>query len=91
MKIKLNHFKTFLFTQWSYLQRLWAAHTSPILMTEGILKSQKQRDELTIKLHMSNQPQKSEINYSMNVVSYAQIAIKKHIIQARPANAHAES
>ncbi len=60
-------------------------------MTEGILKSQKQLDELTIKLHMSNQPQKYEINYSMNVVSYAQIAIKKRIFQARPANAHAES
>ncbi len=47
--------------------------------------------ELTIKLHMSNQHQKSEINCPMNDVSYAQIAFKKLIFQARPANAHAES
>ncbi len=60
-------------------------------MNGGILKSQKLLAELTIKLHMSNQQQKSEINYPMNVVSYAQIAFKKLIFQARLANAHAES
>ncbi len=59
-------------------------------MNGGILKSQKLLAELTIKLHMSNQQQKSEINYPMNVVSYAQM-FKKLIFQARPANAHAES
>ncbi len=32
---------------------------------------------------------KSEMNCPMNVVSYAQIAFKKLIFQARPANAHA--
>ncbi len=60
-------------------------------MNGGTLKSQKLLAELTIKLHMSNQQQKSEINCPINVVSYAQIAIKKLIFQARPANAHAES
>ncbi len=45
----------------------------------------------SIKLHMSNQQQKSEINCPMNVVSYAQIVFKKRIFQARPANARAES
>ncbi len=59
----------------------------PILMNGGILKSQKLLAELTIKLHMSNQQQKSEINCPMNVVSYAQIAFKKRIFQARPADA----
>ncbi len=34
---------------------------------------------------MSNQQQQSEIIYPMNVVSYAQIAFKKLIFQARPA------
>ncbi len=38
---------------------------------------------------MSNLQQKSEINCPTNVVSYAQIAFKKRIFQARPANAHA--
>ncbi len=60
-------------------------------MNGGILKSQKLLAELTNKFHMSNQQQKSEINYLMNVVSYAQIAFKKLIFQARPANAHVES
>ncbi len=46
---------------------------------DGILKSPKLHAELTIKLHMSNQQQKSEINCPMNVVSNAQIAFKKHI------------
>ncbi len=40
---------------------------------------------------MLNQQQKSEINCSMIVVSYAQIAFKKLFLQARPASAHAES
>ncbi len=62
-----------------------------ILMKGGNLKSQKLLPELTIKLHLSNQQQKSEINCPMNVVSYAQIVFKKRIFQARPANAHAES
>ncbi len=52
---------------------------------------QKLLAELTIKLHMSNQQQQSEINCPMNVVSYAQKAFKNLIFQARPANAHAES
>ncbi|MGL6081221.1 MAG: hypothetical protein ACRC4N_01760 [Gammaproteobacteria bacterium] len=39
---------------------------------------------------MSNQQQKSEINYLMNVVSYAQIAFKKLIFQARPATGHVD-
>ncbi len=60
-------------------------------MNGGILKSQKLLTKLTIKLHMSNQQQKSEINGLMNIVSYAQIAFKKLIFQARPGNAHAES
>ncbi len=60
-------------------------------MNGGILKSQKLLAELTIKLHTSNQQHKSEINRPMNVVSYAQIAFKKLIFQARPANAHAQS
>jgi len=60
-------------------------------MNGGILKSQKLLAELTIKLHMSNQQHKSEINCPMNVVSYAQIAFRKHIFQARPANTHAKS
>ncbi len=46
-------------------------------MNGGMLKSQKLLAELTIKLHMSNQQQKSEISCPMNVVSYAQIAFKK--------------
>ncbi len=53
----------------------------------GILKSQKLIAELTIKLHMSNHHEKSQINYPMNVVSYAQIAFKKLIFQSTPANA----
>ncbi len=40
---------------------------------------------------MSNQQLKSEINCPKNVVSYAQIAFKKRIFQARPGNVHAES
>ncbi len=32
--------------------------------------------ELAIKLHKSNQQQKSEIYFPMNVVSYAQISFK---------------
>ncbi len=40
-------------------------------MNGGILKSQKLLAELTIKLHMSNQQHKSEMNCPMNVVSYA--------------------
>ncbi len=39
-----------------------------VLMNGGILKSQKLLAELPIKLHMSNQQQKSEINCPMNVV-----------------------
>ncbi len=95
--MKMNPFKTnSLFEEsyfiWRpYLQRLRAAHTRPILMNGGILKSQKLLTELTIKLHMSNQQQKSEINCSMNVVYYAQIAFKKLIFQAISANVHAES
>ncbi len=46
-----------LFTRRPYLQRHRAAHTRPILMNGGILKSQKLLIELTIKLHMSNQQQ----------------------------------
>ncbi len=46
-------------------------------MNGGILKSQKLLAKLTIKLHMSNQQQKSEINCPMNVVSYAEIEFKK--------------
>ncbi len=57
----------------------------------GILKSQKLFAELTIKLHMSNQQQKSGINCPMNVIYYAQIAFKKLIFQAGLANVHAES
>ncbi len=49
--------------------------TSPISMNGGILKSQKLLAELTIKLHASNQQQKSEMNCPMKVVSYA----KKHL------------
>ncbi len=45
--------------------------TRPISMNGGILKSQKLLAELTIKLHVSNQQQKSEINCPMKVVSYA--------------------
>ncbi len=60
-------------------------------MNGAILKSQKLIAELTIKLYISTQQQKSEINYPINVVSYAQIALKKRIFQAKPANAHAES
>ncbi len=62
-------------------------------MNGGILKSQKLLVELTIKLHTVYQisNKKSEINYPMNVVSYAQIVFKKLIFQARPANAHVES
>ncbi len=59
-------------------------------MNRGILKSQNLIVELPIKVHMSNQQQNSEINCPMNVVSYAQIAFKKLIFQARPANVHAE-
>ncbi len=63
-----------------------AAHTkpSPILMNEEILKSQKMLAELTIQLHMSYQQQQSEINCPINVVSFAQIAFKNLIFQARP-------
>ncbi len=57
-----------------------------VLMNGGILKSQKLLAELPIKLHMSNQQQKSEINCPMNVVFYAQIVFKKRIFQARPAH-----
>ncbi len=67
------------FTRWPYLQRLWAAHTRPILMNGGILKYQKLLAELPIKLHMSNQQQQSEINCPMNVVSYTKIAFKRLI------------
>ncbi len=70
---------------------LRAARTRPILMNGGILKSQKLFAELTIKLHMSNQQQKSGINCPMNVIYYAQIAFKKLIFQAGLANVHAES
>jgi len=52
-------------------------------MNGAILKSQKLLTE-----QMSNQQQLSEINCPMNVVSFAQIAFKKRIFQARPANAH---
>ncbi len=52
-------------------------------MNGGILKSQKLLAEFTIKLHMSNQQQKSEMNCPMNVVSYTQIVFKKLIFQAR--------
>ncbi len=69
------------------MQCLRAACTRLILMNGGILKSHKLLAELTIKLHMSNQKQKSEINCPMNYVPYAQIAFKKLIFQARPANA----
>ncbi len=57
-------------------------------MNGGILKSQKLLAELTIKLDISNQQQKSEMNCPVNVVSYAQIAFKRLIFQARPANVH---
>ncbi len=60
-------------------------------MNGGILKSQKLLAELTIKLHLSNQQQKSEINYPINVISYDQIMFTKLIFQARPANVYAES
>ncbi len=56
-------------------------------MNGGIQKSQKLLAEFTIKLHMSNQQQKSKINCPMNVVSCAQIVFKKLLFQARPANA----
>ncbi len=52
-------------------------------MNGGILKSQKLLAELTIKLHVKSARKKSEINCPMNVVSYAQIAFKKRIFQAR--------
>ncbi len=58
------------------------------LMNGAILKSQKLLTDFTIKLHMSNQQQKSEMYCPMNVVSYAQIAFKKCIFQA---NVHVES
>ncbi len=57
-------------------------------MNGEILKSQKLLAELTIELYILNQQQNSEINYPMNVVSYAQIAYKKHIFQARSAIYH---
>ncbi len=60
-------------------------------MNGGILTFQKLLAELTIKLHLSNRQQKSEINCPMNLVSYAQIAFKKLIFQATLANMHAES
>ncbi len=60
-------------------------------MNGGILKSQKLLPEHTIKLHMSNQQQKSENNCPTNVVSYAQIVFKKLIFQAGSASVHAES
>ncbi len=72
-------FEESLFTWRPYFQFLRAARTSPILMNGGILKSQTLLVEFTIKLHMSNQQHKSEINCPMNVVSYAQIAFKKLI------------
>ncbi len=62
-----------------------------MVISQIALKSQKLLIELTIQLNMWNRQQKSEINCPMNVVSYAQIAFKKLIFQARPANAHAES
>ncbi len=60
-----------------------------ILMNGGILKSKKLHADLTIKLHMLNQQQKSEMICLMNVVSYDQIAFEKIIFQARPGNVHA--
>ncbi len=52
-------------------------------MNGGILKSKKRFAELKSAI-------KYEMSCLMNVVSYAQIAFKKLIFQARPASAHAE-
>ncbi len=90
--MKINHFKTkSLSRKVSSLgghicNASGAAHTkpSPILMNEGILKSQKMLAELTIKLHMSYQQQQSEIHCPINFVSFAQIVFKNLIFQARP-------